>query len=266
MTTHHDLIENRGSTFSQTAEKSKCPVKPESSTLEGSAPFQRPIERRGFLKVAGGVGTALVGSLCFVGTLRAGEGILGFDNAKGMVIGDPTRCVGCRRCEIACTEFKDGKTQPAISRIKVGRNYMFGPKGVQRGIWRGEGRFGNHRSIQDTCLQCPHPVPCLLACPKDAIEVQGPTNARVVNTDVCDGCGMCVANCPFEMISLDVERGVATKCDLCGGAPECVQACPTGALRYVPWRNKTKETPHRASRWGFIGTQEKKESCMECHQ
>jgi len=266
MTNHQDLTENGGSPFSPAVEGAERPEKLESSTLGGSALLQKSVGRRGFLKAAGGIGTALIGSLYFTGTLRAGEDVVALDNAKGLVVGDPTRCVGCRRCEIACTEFKDGKTQPAISRIKVGRNYMFGPKGVQRGMWRGEGRFGNHRSIQDTCLQCPHPVPCLLACPKDAIEVQGPGNARVINAEICDGCAMCVANCPFEMISIDAEREVATKCDLCGGAPECVQACPTGSLRYVPWRNRTKEIPQRASRWGFIGTQEKRESCMECHQ
>src|SRR5208283_6014720 len=41
------------------------------------------------------------------------------DQAKGLVIADPTKCVGCRRCELACTEFNDGKASPTIARIKV---------------------------------------------------------------------------------------------------------------------------------------------------
>jgi NAD-dependent dihydropyrimidine dehydrogenase PreA subunit len=36
------------------------------------------------------------------------------DQAEGLVIADPTKCVSCRRCELACTEFNDGKASPAI--------------------------------------------------------------------------------------------------------------------------------------------------------
>jgi Fe-S-cluster-containing dehydrogenase component len=60
-------------------------------------------------------------------------------NATMMIVHDPTRCVGCRRCEIACTEYNEGKTQPALSRIKIARNYNFGPRGVQAGFWNTEG-------------------------------------------------------------------------------------------------------------------------------
>jgi Fe-S-cluster-containing hydrogenase component 2 len=67
------------------------------------------------------------------------------------------------------------------------------------------------------------------------------------------------------MISLDEERRKATKCDLCGGDPQCVKACPSAALRYVPWIDMTKEIPIRASASGFIGTQAKRESCNNCH-
>jgi Fe-S-cluster-containing dehydrogenase component len=187
-------------------------------------------------------------------------------DAKGMIVAQPTRCVGCRRCELACTEFNDGKAQPSIARIKVARNYSFGPQGAQLGFWRGEGRYGNHRIVQETCRQCPHPVPCQLACPNDAIEVTGPVNARVVNPDKCVGCRTCEEACPWEMTSFDQELQKATKCHLCDGEPECVQACPVGALQYVSWEDTTGVIPRRFVVPAYIraaaGVQE---SCAQCH-
>ena len=37
------------------------------------------------------------------------------DNAKGLILADPTRCVGCLRCELACTEFNDGQCGAIIN-------------------------------------------------------------------------------------------------------------------------------------------------------
>ena len=184
----------------------------------------------------------------------------------GMVIGNPARCVGCRRCELACTEYNEGKSQPSLARVNVRRNWGFGPRGVQLGYWRGEGRFGNHRIIQDTCRQCGHPVPCQLACPYGAIEVVPPVNARVINQDKCQGCRTCQRACPWGMTTFDEEINKATKCHLCNGDPECVKACPSGALQYIPWEDRTKEIPARFIVPAYIETPaDVKETCIQCH-
>ena len=98
--------------------------------------------RRQFLKVSG----IAVMSLSTFGALinRAGGSapLVIIDQAEGIVIADPTKCVGCRRCELACTEFNDGKASPTTSRIKVSRNLNFGVKGVFGGQ-RGQGNWGN---------------------------------------------------------------------------------------------------------------------------
>ena len=49
------------------------------------------------------------------------------DKAQGLVVADPMKCVGCGRCELACTEFNDGKAAPKMSRIKIDRNLTSGP-------------------------------------------------------------------------------------------------------------------------------------------
>ncbi len=167
------------------------------------------------------------------------------ENAEVLIVSDTTRCTGCRRCELACTENNDGKAQVSLARIKVSRNYNFGPRGQQAGLNRGMGEYGNFRLVQDTCLQCPHPVPCATACPQQAIVLDPKTKARVVDLKKCVGCRLCQRACPWEMMAFDESRSKATKCFLCNGKPECVDACPSGALRYVSWRDLTRAIPAR---------------------
>lgn len=230
--------------------------------------WRKPVTRRGFLigATVGGAGALLaMATNGVVGKTKNGRTVFAAQ-AEGMIIGDPSRCVGCRRCELACSEYNDGVAQPSIARIKVGRNYNFGPKGVQIGFWRGAGRFGDHLIVQDTCRQCPHPVPCLLACPYDAIEVSGPVNARVINQDKCRGCRTCQRACPWGMTSFNEETRKATKCHLCNGDPQCVKACPAGAIKYVPWLDRTKDLPGAYVVPAFIETREDvKKTCVQCH-
>lgn len=242
--------------------------------------LRRSISRREFLK-AGGIGTfgILIPQIICVPIAAAATQANGEAaapvlaplqppeaNAKGMVIAEPTRCTGCRRCELACTEFNDGKAQPAIARIKVGRNLNFGPQGAQLGFWRGAGQYGNFEVIQDTCRQCGHPIPCASACPVGAIEVTPPANARVVNVSKCIGCRQCQAACPWGMTSFDEALQKATKCTLCNGSPECVKACPTGALQYVPWQDKTKDVPVRWTVPAYLNTPPSVAgTCSVCH-
>jgi len=230
--------------------------------------IRKLVTRRQFLKGTGAVGLGvttfyLLGCGSSRSAVQEEPRQIFVANALGMIIAEPSRCVGCRRCELACTEFNDGKAQPAISRIKVGRNYNVGPREAQKGLMRGNGTWGDHRIIQDTCRQCPHPVPCQLACPHGAIEVVAPLNARVVNVDKCVGCGICTQSCPWGMMSLDKAAGKATKCNLC---KECIDACPAGALQYVAWSDKTKQVPPRVVVPASIRTPaDVAGSCGKCH-
>jgi Fe-S-cluster-containing dehydrogenase component len=217
--------------------------------------------RREFLLISG----VMVVAVSALEAWAANEApLIIMDQAKGLVIADPTKCVGCRRCELACTEFNDGKASPSIARIKISRNLNFGPKDIQAGQ-RGQGTWGNGLVIQDVCKQCPHPVPCANACPNDAIVVKPPTNARVVDPNKCVGCKMCQRACPWEMMSFDSDTNKATKCFLCDGNPKCVEACPAGALSYIAWRDLTHKVPPRAVPTAVVSP-EKAQTCNDCHK
>jgi len=124
-------------------------------------------------------------------------------------------CSGCRACEIACVVHHERRFGTATARIRVTK---IEPLGIDQ---------------PHVCRLCRR-APCVEACPTAALyrdEEMG-TGAVLVRPDGCIGCGACVEACPFGVVALHPESGVAIICDLCGGDPACVKRCATGAIRY----------------------------------
>jgi carbon-monoxide dehydrogenase iron sulfur subunit len=135
-------------------------------------------------------------------------------------------CSGCRRCEIACSLYHEGKIWPEASRIRV---FMLVP-GVE---------------IPQLCFQC-EDYPCVEACPVEALSVNSQTGAVNVDTLKCTECGLCVKACPGTVPCSHPKGKYIIICDLCGGNPKCVEACQEGrwnALTLVP---KKKGVSYRA--------------------
>jgi len=207
--------------------------------MDLAAATDGPLTRRRFLQV-GGLSVVALSALGPWLAAEAAPPVFVLPQAKGLVMADPTKCVGCRRCELACTEFNDGKAAPSMSRIKVARNLNFGPRGAFLGR-EGQGTWGNGLVMQDVCRQCADAA-CAAACPVQAIGAKSPTNARTVDKEKCVGCRTCLSACPFRMMAFDEEAGRATKCTLCDGTPKCVEACPAASLRYVAWREMSRSS------------------------
>jgi Fe-S-cluster-containing dehydrogenase component len=222
--------------------------------------------RRNFLMLAGFGSISVLGGVKAVGKLSAKTPIIA--DAKGVLFHDATRCTACFRCELACSEFNDGAASSYLARVHAYRNQAFGPSGATsmgdgatvagsvQGVW------GNFRQVVETCKQCPHPVPCAEACPQGAIQVEPNSGARKINTALCIGCGICTVACPWQMPTLNTSIHKASKCFLCNGSPECARACPTGSLKYVPWRDLRSGSPLVQSGIMPASTQT---NCAVCH-
>lgn len=133
---------------------------------------------------------------------------------KKVLMIDHERCTGCRLCELVCSVWHDGVSNPARSRIRVVK-------------WESEGIY-----VPVSCQQCDD-APCINVCPSKALARDQETQAVVVDYRLCIGCRSCVAVCPFGAISYNAIDGKIIKCDLCGGEPQCVRFCDVKALTYV---------------------------------
>lgn len=155
---------------------------------------------------------------------------------KYVVHADPEKCIGCKKCEMACVSahihlpYKEAKKRglPVMPRIKVVKV--------------------DNLKYPIQCRHCEDAL-CAEACPFGLIRrVDG---VVTVNEALCVGCKMCVMACPFGAIEVGVEgetgflgrkdHASAKKCDLCQAwradtgkeVCACVEACPKQALEVL---------------------------------
>jgi Fe-S-cluster-containing hydrogenase component 2 len=128
-----------------------------------------------------------------------------------MILLDPAKCSGCRRCEVHCSFFHSGTVGPSASRIKV-------VKMEEQGL-----------DVPVVCQACEERY--CTECPAEALRV-GPLGQVHVDPELCTGCGTCESLCPVGAIERHEEQPLV--CDLCGGEPRCVAACSMGALAFEP--------------------------------
>lgn len=166
--------------------------------------------------------------------------------ADGTTVGfftDPTVCIGCKACEVACKEWND---VPADGLEWTGTSYD-NSGGLGGSTWRHvkfletSTPFG-WNFLSDVCKHCAH-AGCLEACPTGAI-FRTEVGSVYVQDDVCNGCGYCIVGCPFGVIDRRREplpgAGGAFKCTFCydrqidGLAPACAKACPTESIQFGP--------------------------------
>jgi len=161
----------------------------------------------------------------------------GLGEGTDVLLIDETLCVGCDNCEKACAETHDGNSR----------------------LNREAGASFANVHVPISCRHCEHPH-CMKDCPPDAIH-RASDGEVFIDQEACIGCGNCVRNCPYDVISLQKNPAPkpnllhwlltgkgpgpggkhyaegesikkAVKCDACkdnAGGAACVRACPTGA-------------------------------------
>ena len=158
---------------------------------------------------------------------------------------DPTLCIGCKACEVACKEWNN---LPADNIGLTGQSFD-NTGALSANTWR-HVSFIERRvrdldqapfqsgwlMMSDVCKHCAN-AGCLEACPTGSI-VRTEVGSVFVQPDVCNGCGYCVVTCPFGVIDRRPGDGRAFKCTLCydrqrgGLIPACAKACPTQSIRF----------------------------------
>ncbi len=210
---------------------------------------------------------------------------------------DTSICIGCKACEVACKEWnhnpRDGELELLGSSYDntgaLGASTWRHVAFVEQGRERIEEARESGRALidlgmpaiispadisppdtsppdtaefrwlmsSDVCKHCTH-AGCLDVCPTGSL-FRTEFGTVVVQDDVCNWCGSCVAGCPFGVIERrsdgtaaaatkrgerkgerpDVPKvGVAQKCTLCydrmveDQTPACAQTCPTTSIKF----------------------------------
>jgi formate dehydrogenase iron-sulfur subunit len=212
---------------------------------------------------------------------------------------DTSICIGCKACEVACKEWnhnpRDGdlellgssydntgalgaSTWRHVAFIEQGRDRIEEARASGRALVSlGMPGLGAPAAADpaagstappdtpefrwlmssDVCKHCTH-AGCLDVCPTGAL-FRTEFGTVVVQADVCNGCGTCVAGCPFGVIERRTDGtaaprtkrgerkgeqpavanlGVAQKCTLCydrmieDQTPACAKTCPTTSITF----------------------------------
>jgi tetrathionate reductase subunit B len=134
----------------------------------------------------------------------------------GFVI-DPTRCIDCRACLVACRA--ENNVPLDHTRIWV---YDMGVQGTFPNL--------TQQFVPYNCMHCDAP-PCVDVCPSQATYKRAEDGIVVIDEQACIGCGLCVSACPYHARFINPETGKADKCNAClqrveqGEAPACVATC-----------------------------------------
>lgn len=215
---------------------------------EGDMEQKDPIEPAG---TDGGTGDVsrrrlVIGGLAAAATVAVGAASLARGStaaaaqqlSKGVIVSDPSLCVGCLACEVNCSAWHASVGRSSLPRIRVMADATV--KLSTKVASYLPGRDGNAPA---TCRQCPTAW-CLPNCPTTGLQIDPATGNRYINEQDCIACGKCEVDCPVEWngtlvrkaaaisskrVTYDAEANVYNKCDLCrgrDGGPICVERCP----------------------------------------
>ena len=134
-------------------------------------------------------------------------------------------CIGCHLCEVACITAHSKSGDVVIAyNVERERDGLTSCKNVYH-----DGPV----CMALSCRQCKDPS-CVTACISGALYKDSETGRTEYDEEKCVGCWSCVMACPFGAIKRHPRKEKIVKCDLCKDreTPACVEACPNQALLF----------------------------------
>ena len=94
------------------------------------------------------------------------------------------------------------------------------------------------KDIPDTVAQAgAASAQCMALIDKGFVEIE--PNTAWIDEELCSGCHVCIAMCPYTAIHFDAEKKVAVLNEaLCKGCGTCVAACPSGSAQQNLFRDE----------------------------
>ncbi|MGK2852246.1 MAG: 4Fe-4S dicluster domain-containing protein [Candidatus Limnocylindrales bacterium] len=205
---------------------------------------RKELSRRAFVKAVGLLGIAtLAGRTPMLARVSAADDLSSADQAdlaehQWAFVIDLRRCDGCGKCTTGCQEMHHLDDDQAW--IKV---------------YEMTDASGGTYSMPVLCQMCER-APCVQVCPVGATYHE-PDGVVLIDQNVCIGCRMCMAACPYgvrvfnwgppeavpagivstsPLFSVPQRQGTVGKCDSCahalreGDFPACVTSCSMEAI------------------------------------
>ncbi len=147
---------------------------------------------------------------------------------------DVDKCSGCSLCIIACKDEHVGSSYSPWTRPQPETGHFWiGLQSMERG------RIPRVRVtyLPLLCQHCAN-APCMKACSEDAIK-RREDGLVWIDPGACTGCGLCGEACPYDVIYMNRELGIAQKCTGCahrvdeGALPRCADVCPHEAIVFA---------------------------------
>ena len=195
------------------------------------------LNRRRFMMLMGGAGMSLAASPLHA---RSSEKEISADTFGCLV--DITRCIGCRKCEVACNAHNQLPLQDFsdMNILDEQRRPDYASYTVVNRFHTSlldEDNHQVHIYVKEQCRHCIKPA-CASACVVGALSkrADGPV---VYNEKKCIGCRYCMIACPFQIPAYEDHDPVTPKvmkCTFChdridkGQMPACATICPTQAI------------------------------------
>lgn len=153
--------------------------------------------------------------------------------AKKTFLVDVERCSGCMLCTVACKDEHVGNGySPWTGPQPETGHFWVGVKSIERGqLPRVRMTY-----LPVFCQHCGNAA-CIKVCPEGAIR-RREDGLVWIDEQTCTGCGLCQQACPYDVIYMNQELGVAQKCTGCahrvdeGALPRCVEICPHNAILF----------------------------------